>query len=188
VNRKCKCGCSVGEVNNNRNEYNTYIAMMLRCYKPSHHNFHNYGGRGITVCDEWCKCFHEFLRYMGKKPTPKHTINRIDNNRNYEPGNVEWATTAKQNRNRRDSRNITLPSGETTHLIDLANGMGIDRTVLARKIKRMGIEAAINDPIKHYITYHRIAAQRVSSQRDGRSSETTLDASGIKNDRGADCP
>jgi hypothetical protein len=85
--------------------------MKERCLDPNLKSFKDYGGRGITVCDRWLNSFPNFLADMGPRPTPKHSIDRIGNNGNYEPGNCRWATWDVQSRNMR-GRTITF-SGET---------------------------------------------------------------------------
>ena len=78
-------------------EYTCWAAIISRCENQNARDFHNYGGRGILVCKRWRKSFIAFLDDMGAKPSPKHQIDRIDNDGNYEPGNCHWVT-AKQNR------------------------------------------------------------------------------------------
>lgn len=86
-------------------EYNTWMAMVQRCSNPKHDSFKCYGGRGIKVCTEWLHSFENFLSYLKMNdmhPRPiGMTLDRFpDNNGNYEPGNVRWATSLQQNENR----------------------------------------------------------------------------------------
>jgi hypothetical protein len=75
--------------------------MKDRCGKPQHPHYGNYGGRGITVCDRWITSFENFIADVGTKPSAEYSIDRIDNDGNYEPGNVRWATAKEQIANRR---------------------------------------------------------------------------------------
>jgi len=83
--------------------YSTWEGMIQRTTNPRFKFWSYYGGRGITVCEEW-RDFRNFYQDMGDKPSPVHSLNRIDNDGNYEPGNVAWATRRQQSANQRPRR------------------------------------------------------------------------------------
>jgi len=83
-------------------EYVAWQSMKARCYRPKNRCFKDYGGRGIEVCDRWLRSFQTFLDDIGIAPSRELSIDRIDVDGNYEPGNVRWATPSQQRRNRRD--------------------------------------------------------------------------------------
>lgn len=78
--------------------------MKARCSDSSLREWPRYGGRGIRVCDEWQHDFVSFLKHIGPKPSAEYSVDRIDNDGNYEPGNVRWATASEQARNRSSRR------------------------------------------------------------------------------------
>jgi len=81
--------------------YMIWKGMNDRCRNENHANHHNYGGRGVKVCDRWLHSFPNFISDMGERPTPTHSIDRINGNGNYEPSNCRWATPTEQARNQR---------------------------------------------------------------------------------------
>ena len=85
---------------NKTKEYIAWTSMKDRCYNTNRHNYHRYGGRGIKVCERWLNSFEEFLEDVGKSPGDEYSIDRKDNDGNYEPGNVRWATVEEQSMSR----------------------------------------------------------------------------------------
>lgn len=120
--------------------YSTWSSMMTRCFNKNSKSFNNYGGRGVSVCDRWKK-FEHFLEDMGEKPNKGISIERINNNGNYEPGNCVWATAKEQNRNRRNTKL------SEQLVVDLRSGVidkkkVIDSTGCAKSTVNMAIRGA----------------------------------------------
>lgn len=87
-------------------EYRAWTGLRQRCKNPNATSYKDYGGRGILVCKRWDDSFENFYEDMGPKPGPGYSIDRIDNNGNYEPDNCRWATSKEQNNNQRPGRGI----------------------------------------------------------------------------------
>lgn len=121
--------------------YKTWAAMKRRCANPSDENFHNYGGRGISVCERWKNSYDAFIEDMGLRPEGT-TIERKDNNGNYEPGNCIWATETQQNRNRRTNRWITF-DGRTQTLKEWATEFRMTSCLLRLRIESYGEKTAM---------------------------------------------
>lgn len=89
-------------------EYVCWVSLKARCENRKCRDYKDYGARGIGICDRWRGSFEAFLSDMGNKPTPKHSIDRINNDGNYEPGNCRWATAKEQRANQRNSKKASL--------------------------------------------------------------------------------
>jgi hypothetical protein len=142
-----KTGCSRME------EYQIWNLIIYRCTNPNNSAFANYGGRGITICDAWRRDFTRFLQDVGRRPSSAHTLDRIDNDRGYMPGNVRWATKKEQNRNRRSNTHIsafgkTMTLIEWSELYKVASG-----TILNRLKLGWPMELALATPVKRSQRY-----------------------------------
>jgi len=104
---------------NHTSEFNTWMNIKDRCFNPKNSHYHSYGGRGIKVCPRWLDSFSNFLEDMGLKPTPSHSIDRENNDGDYEPSNCRWATTYQQVRNRQNNRWVRY-NGENLIISDWA--------------------------------------------------------------------
>ena len=110
------CGCLNTEMRLERitkhgmcrtSEYSIWSTMIKRCVNKNNKSFPDYGGRGIIVCDRWVNDFSAFYEDMGKRPTSKHSIDRIEVNGNYEPENCKWSTKTEQANNTRRNKLIS---------------------------------------------------------------------------------
>lgn len=128
-------------------EYDIWVHIKQRCTNPENKAFHNYGKRQITMCDRWIESFENFYADMGRKPKGL-SVERRDNDGNYEPSNCYWGTRSEQSRNRRD--NIWLEhDGENMVLQDWANRFNVNATSLKRWLKKMTMVEIINK-LKNY--------------------------------------
>lgn len=127
-------------------EYSIWMNMRARCNNPRNGSYDKYGGRGITVCERWQADFLNFLQDMGRRPSTDHSIDRIDNDGDYEPGNCRWATRKEQCRNRRSSRRIGF-CGETKTMAEWAEETGLPTNVIFWRLQRgWTVERALTFP------------------------------------------
>ncbi len=106
-------------------EHYVWRTMRDRCCNPNHKAYRYYGGRGITVCDRWME-YENFLADMGHRPSKLHSLDRIDNNKGYEPGNCRWATRSEQQKNKGSTRRYTNGTFTGT-LVECATYLGMSK-------------------------------------------------------------
>jgi len=119
-------------------EHKAWVEMRQRCYNKNNRVFSYYGGRGITVCEAWLNSFESFYSDMNKRPTSKHSIDRIDVNGNYEPRNCRWATPNEQAANRRDTTKYIF-NNELMPLSYIANALGLPQQTMHRLVRKKGM-------------------------------------------------
>ena len=119
--------------------------MKQRCFNPKDRNYHNYGGRGITVCDEWLD-YLTFKKWCDENGYEQGlSIDRINNDGNYEPGNCRWVTQKVQNNNKRTIHWITY-NGETKSLSEWAASLGLKPNSLIQRLHKYSVEEALSVP------------------------------------------
>ena len=137
-------------INNDKRLYSIYHNMKNRCYYKKSNRYCLYGGKGIQVCDEWYNSYKAFKKWAYDNGYNSNlTIDRIDNNGNYEPNNCRWVNYKEQSRNY--SRNVIITyKGESKPLCDWAEKLGIKYGTLYRRliIKKMDIDKAFNKPVQ----------------------------------------
>lgn len=138
-------------------EYGAWRKIKERCYSKTCKKYPSYGGRGITVCEQWRHSYENFLADMGRAPSIQHSIDRIDNNGHYEPGNCRWATSKEQGNNKRN--NILLEfNGQTKNIYEwsalfgltgklirsrINTGWSVADTLLTPKLKHSSLRGAV---------------------------------------------
>lgn len=156
------CGCLVQEQTRQRRlthgesrgatqtkEYRCWVNMKTRCTNSHVAAYSNYGGRGIAMCDRWLNSFEDFLADVGRCPGTGYSLDRIDNARGYEPGNVRWVTAAEQSRNMRKNKLVTY-EGVTQPLVVWAEKLNLPYQTLYARIVKAGwsVERAFTAPVK----------------------------------------
>lgn len=156
------CGCLSSEVTKNRCTthgltshylYKTYLRIKSRCNNNKNKSYADYGGRGITLCKKWEKSFESFytyvITYLGNKPAKELSLDRINNNKGYKPGNIRWATPSMQAKNRRSSKIIAY-NGIARNAVDWARAINIPPQMLYTRLKvlKWPIDRVLNTPIR----------------------------------------
>lgn len=154
-------------------EFEIWTGIHTRCCNPKSTAFKNYGGRGISICDRWKDSFSNFLADMGKRPSPIHSIERSDNEGNYEPGNCYWATPYEQANNKRTNLKVTI-DGVTKNLSEWARQFNVQVSTASLRHKQglRGIDI-FTSTVKH------INHQGITDTVSGWSKRTGIKPSTI---------
>lgn len=132
-------------------EYAAWNQAIQRCTNQKLRNYEDYGGRGITVCNKWRESFQAFIDHIGPKPSDKHSLDRIDNDKGYEPGNVRWSTDSQQISNSRHARKFEW-DGELRTIKQLSEISRIPYATLQSRLVVLGweLERAMTTPQTAY--------------------------------------
>lgn len=147
MNKSCGCltirGNTIKHNLSRSSEYSSWCSMLNRCYNINVESYCNYGARGIIVCDSWRNSFQNFINDMGMKPDKKYSIDRINNDGNYEPSNCKWATHTEQANNRRNNRFLKY-KGEVKTIKQWAKIFDIGYTLISYHLRNMDFETYVN--------------------------------------------
>lgn len=152
VGHSQSCGCLNRDVITKHGahespEYYVWRAIKARCRNPGHAAYPRYGGRGVGICDEWFNDFSAFIAHVGRRPSNQYSIERIDNNKGYEPGNVCWATIKEQCVNKRNVKLYEF-NGRALCIAHWANEIGMSETTLGDRLRQgCSIEEALTRPV-----------------------------------------
>lgn len=129
-------------------EYRAWLGIVQRCTNPEHPAYPRYGGRGIAICDRWLGSVEAFCKDVGLKPTPAHELDRVDNDRGYEPGNVRWVVRKENDRNRRSNRLLHY-QGETLAMAEWCERLGLPRDTVRKRLEGgWSIAEALETPVR----------------------------------------
>lgn len=176
------CGCFVGvnqaaaarkhgqwEGGKRTPEISAWESAKGRCHSENHALYRHYGERGIIVCDRWRNDFGAFLADMGPRPSSRHSLDRIDVNGNYEPGNCRWADDFTQQRNKRNNHRITF-NGRTMCVSEWAEVLGMRAGLLSRRLNLgWSVEKTLTEPVAPRIKRGE-TGQRARRERRGEGS------------------
>ena len=150
-------------------EYDSWCNMKGRCHNKKHPRYAEWGGKGVTVCDEWLHDFKRFYEDMGPRPTPSHSIDRIDGKKGYSKENCRWATKKEQSENRPTWVNIIEFNGEKKTISELAKVVGIARKSLYGRLESgWSIEEALT-------------TKKLMSKRERRAGRTNANCGYTRN-------
>ena len=129
-----------------RRLYSLWCGIHARCTDTTRSDYARYGAKGVTVCERW-ELFSNFLEDMGPRPSAKHSVDRKDGKRGYEPDNCRWATVIEQQRNRSNNHMITW-RGETRCMTEWGEVVGLSRDVLKDRLRKgWSVDRALGTPL-----------------------------------------
>ncbi len=164
----------------------SFYNMLQRCLNPRSKAYSRYGGRGITVCDRWRKGgFRVFIADMGPRPSLRYSIDRVNNDGNYEPGNCRWATKKEQNRNRRDNRVIEF-RGQRRSVAEWGEVTGLGESCVRLRLNRgWSVERSLTAPADNGLHHRKYSPDTEAALRArvaaGESIRSAARALGISN-------
>lgn len=130
--------------------YQAWVHMKQRCADPRTPKYPLYGGRGIVVCARWMNSFPNFLADLGERPSPRHSLDRLNGDGPYSPENCRWATPEEQWQTRRDAKPL-MHAGRSQLLPAWAVEVGIPYGVLQQRLRNgWTVERALTTPVRHY--------------------------------------
>jgi hypothetical protein len=131
-------------------EYQIWASMKQRCYNTKKKNYPNYGGRGITVCEQWVNSYSKFIQDMGRRPSDEYSIGRINNDGNYEPSNCKWELPDEQNYNKRTTAEVNTGDkfGKLTVLHEVEGKIRATNLNSVRRYFRVICECGIEKDIR----------------------------------------
>jgi hypothetical protein len=146
----CSVKCRYPNPRSHWPEHAAWKNMLRRCYDKDNAGYLNYGGRGITVCDQWCESFDSFINDMGRRPSSKHSLDRKDNNGSYSPDNCRWATSHEQLLNTRRNYIIEF-NGVKLTFTEWLERTGLSHQTLKHRLYRgWSVERALTTPQGKY--------------------------------------
>lgn len=141
------CGHRRNRLDVFKSEAYAWANIKQRCYNQNRPDYGRYGGRGITVCGRWLNSFNNFLADMGHRPSAKHSIERIDNNKGYSPENCKWGTHEEQARNKRNTHILTFQS-RTMRIDEWTEFTGIRAGTIRQRLWRgWSVERTLSTPL-----------------------------------------
>ena len=143
----CRCSMNKTHGHSKSKTYKSYQSMKLRCYDITNISYKYYGARGIIVCDRWLESFENFLHDMGERPEGT-SLDKINNDGNYEPSNCRWATIQEQNSNKSNNKHLTY-NNETLSYVEWAKRVNGSKEIINKRLKAgWSIEKIVTTPCR----------------------------------------